>query len=142
VTGSTQFGINLSNNFRRTLKRLAKVCYKSEKEKQLFITCLQEIYRNLEIQPDDPPDFSSVTCHWLRGVVHQEECELRKLFFSMPGRSGASGEGRILYIVDNLNREVELQWVYTHDQYKKQPPYDALREVVLEWMNSRSELRS
>lgn len=142
MTGSTHFGISLSDNFARTVKRLAKSCYKSEKEKQLFRACLEEIYQSLKIRPDNPPDFYSVTCQWLRGLSYQDGCELRKLFFSMPGRSGASGEGRLLYIVDNFNNSVVLQWIYTHEQYKKQPPYNALKEVVLEWINSRSELRS
>lgn len=132
MIGSTHFGISLSDNFKRSVKKLAKACYKSEKEKQLFVTCLEEIYQNLKIKPDDPPGFYSVTCQWLRGVAHQDGCELRKLFFSMPARSGASGEGRLLYIVDNFNNDIALQWLYTHEQYKKQPPYDALKEVVLE----------
>jgi hypothetical protein len=57
---------------------------------------------------------------------------LRKLKFTMPGLKGASGLGRLLYIVDEQRKEIHLLWIYTHQEFSKQPPTKDLKKAAKE----------
>ncbi len=55
---------------------------------------------------------------------------LRKFKLPMPGVKGASARGRLLYIVDRQAREIYLLWIYTHQEFIKQPPTTDLKKAV------------
>jgi len=50
----------------------------------------------------------------------------------MPGLEGASGLGRLLYIVDEQRKKVHLVWVYTHHEFSKQPPTKDIKKAAKE----------
>lgn len=123
------FGIKYSIKFESTYKRILRAHYRhrpddAEAFEELFDT-LEEV---LAVDPYPPV---SVGVPW-PGKFGRSDWDLCKCKFQMPGLGGASGEGRLLYLVDQQAKVVCLLWVYTHEEHRIQPPTKELRQVVRE----------
>lgn len=136
MSGSTQFEIKLSEKFQRTLERIVKKCCQSKAERQKLKKYLVELWDKLATAD---PELKSVRCPWIKKIPQPEYVELRKLKFKVPNRKGASGEGRILYLLDHKNLQVIMLWIYTHEEYKVQPPPKDLKEAIVNWAMIRAE---
>lgn len=121
-TGSLSYRIVPSDRFTRDLKALAKT-YKGQSDRRAFNDQMVEIVRGLTQNPR--PDLKSRPEPW-PGKTRSLDWEFRKLVFTLPKRQGASGQGRLMYLVNEQDRLIVLVWVYTHEQFPKRPPDQSL----------------
>jgi hypothetical protein len=75
-----------------------------------------------------------------KGVSLAEPYEFRKLTFAVPGKAGASGEGRLMYLLDEENFKMLLVWIYTHAEFKKRPPDQELKQLLQNLMDDDCEI--
>ena len=62
-----------------------------------------------------------------------DKCQLRKQKWArLPSLSGAARLGRLIYLVDNETKIINLVWIYTHKEYEKQPPDRELHKAIKE----------
>lgn len=139
MTGSPTFRISPSDKFTRSYKELRKRYYKGDKAKQTFQDWITQIVTNLSTNPQMPGTFLE---SWPRGMGQPEEWEFRKLYFDMPNLRGASGEGRLMYLVNRNQNLIKLVWIYTHEEFEKRPPDKNLKQLLQELVESLSEERS
>jgi mRNA-degrading endonuclease YafQ of YafQ-DinJ toxin-antitoxin module len=124
--GFLVFSIQLSSKFERSAKVLKK-SFKSKRQEKAFVDCVTAIVHSLV---QEPRDSDSRLEPIPKGVVLPKNCEFRKLVFQVPGRSGAAGEGRLIYWVSYENNLITLLWIYTHDEFKGRPADQDLRIVI------------
>ncbi len=43
---------------------------------------------------------------------------------------GASGQIRIMYLVNEIERIIKLLWIYNHQQFQKRPPDKDIRAFI------------
>ncbi len=130
------FRINPSDKFKRSYKELLKRYYKGEKAKKSFQECIAQIVTNLSNDPFLPNSFAE---GWPGNLRKPEEREFRKYYFDRPGLRGASGQGRIMYLVDRTQSVIDLAWIYTHSEFPKRPPDKNLKQLLVELMESQQE---
>jgi hypothetical protein len=123
-----------SGKFERTVKSLKKG-YKSKQDAQTFVGVVTNIVQGLTITPR--PDSSRLES-WPSNL-RSDEWEFRKLVFILPGRKGASGEGRLMYLIDDARKLIQLIWIYTHEEFKKRPPDKDLKGIMQELLDGESE---
>lgn len=124
--GSQPYKIILSAKFERSTKTLKK-SYKSDRETQNFIKAITSIVTQLL---ENPRPETSRPEPIPKGIDLQNEWEFRKLFFSIPHRSGASGEGRLMYLINPSQFIVKLVWLYTHAEFKGRPADKDLKQIL------------
>ena len=119
MTGSTEYSIvwttKTTKKYERTLKKLAKL-YKGKSDRQVFKQFVSEqLQDRLCFDPYLPQSRSEPLPS---NVILPEGLEFRKMTFKMqPRRGGASGEGRLMYLVDSQQYRIILFWIYNHDQF-------------------------
>jgi mRNA-degrading endonuclease RelE of RelBE toxin-antitoxin system len=121
VTGSTPFSIEASENFRRSFKKLAKVHGAS------FVKLIEEVLEGL-IEDQYPissrqeplPGKLQLSENW---TFHKLELKISK---------GASGQIRLMYLVNSTTHIVQLVWIYSHEQFAKRPVDKDLKSVIRE----------
>lgn len=123
--GSPNYKVAASAKFTRTIKILKK-SYKSKREATAFVDCIGTIVETLTQQPR--PDGSRLE-PWPVNLQYPE-WEFRKLVFPVPGRKGASGEGRLMYLINAEQQTIQLVWLYTHEKYDKRPPDKDLKTLL------------
>ncbi len=136
MSGSATFRINPSDKFKRSYKELLKRHYKGEKAKQAFEECVAQIVRDLSNNPFLAGSFAEGLPGGLR---ISEEWEFRKYYFDMPKLRGASGEGRLMYLVNRSQGVIKLVWIYTHSEFEKRPPDKTLKQLMQDLMESQAE---
>ena len=129
--GSPRYRVVPSDKFTRALKTLKK-SYKSQRETKVFTDVIGDIVKALTHQPR--PDSSRLE-PWPANLNSPDDCEFRKLVFSVPGRKGASGEGRLMYLVNDQRLIIQLVWLYTHEEFKKRPPDKDLKTLMRELLD-------
>lgn len=130
--GSPVFRVIASHKFTRTVKNLKKG-YKSKRSEQEFVDCIAGI---VEFLTQDPrPDSSRLEP--LPKGVDILNWEFRKLMFALPERSGASGEGRLMYLVNYGECLIKLVWIYTHEEFKGRPPEKDLKQMLQELLEEQ-----
>ncbi|MEM9121024.1 MAG: type II toxin-antitoxin system RelE/ParE family toxin [Cyanobacteria bacterium P01_F01_bin.56] len=129
--GSPRYRVIPSDKFARALKTLKK-SYKSKREAQAFADAIGDIVDNLIDQPR--PDSSRLE-PWPANLASPNDWEFRKLVFPIPARKGASGEGRLMYLVNDQRLLVRLVWLYTHEEFKKRPPEKDLKTLMRELLD-------
>lgn len=134
MTGSPKFLIKPFSKFTRSYKELLKRYYKGDRAKQAFIEYVAKIAENLS---NDPFLADSFTESSPGGLQIPEEWEFRKYYFDMPSLRGASGEGRLMYLVNRSQSVIWLLWVYTHSEYEKRPPEKNLKQLIQELIESQ-----
>lgn len=135
MTGSPKFLKVPARNFERSLRRLIKR-YKGSREKQAFIVFISQLVDEL----CDEPHSSNSAPEPIPGKMPlQEELEFRKLRFAMPGLRGASGQGRLMYLINSTQRKIILVWIYTHEEFEGRPDDKSLKVSLQDAMASLGE---
>ena len=121
MTGSTLFSIEKSLCFERSFKKLAKVHGKA------FVVHIAEVLESLIENPypqssrrEPLPSRLQLPEGW---TFHKLEIWVAK---------GASGQVRLMYLVNEESLTIELVWIYSHDQFKKRPAEADLKAVLRE----------
>ena len=120
------FSVQPSSKFERSAKVLKK-SFKSKHQEQAFVDCVTAIVRSLVEEPRDPDSRLEPIP---KGLDLPGNCEFRKLVFQVPGKSGAAGEGRLIYWVSYESHLIKLLWIYTHEDFKGRPADQDLRQVL------------
>jgi mRNA-degrading endonuclease YafQ of YafQ-DinJ toxin-antitoxin module len=121
VTGSTPFLIEESDNFKRSFKKLVKV------HKTRFV---ELIAKTLEDLIDNQYPNSSRSEPLPAKIQLPEGWTFHKLEIWFA--KGASGQIRLMYLVNASSRTIRLVWVYSHEQFAKRPVDDDLKSVIRE----------
>ncbi|NET39624.1 MAG: hypothetical protein F6K19_47965 [Cyanothece sp. SIO1E1] len=129
--GSPRYRVVPSDKFVRALETLKK-SYKSKREAQAFTDAIGDIVEALTHQPRLD---SSRLEPWPANLNSPEDWEFRKLVFPVPRRKGASGEGRLMYLVNDQCLIIRLVWLYTHEEFKKRPPDKDLKTLMRELLD-------
>jgi mRNA-degrading endonuclease RelE of RelBE toxin-antitoxin system len=121
VTGLTPFSIEESDNFKRSFKKLAKV------HKNSFV---ELIAKTLEGLIDDQyPNNSRLEP--LPGKIQLPEgWTFHKLEIWVS--KGASGQIRLMYLVNATTYTIKLVWIYSHEQFAKRPADADLKSAIRE----------
>lgn len=121
MTGLTPFSIEYSDNFKRSFKKLAKALGTN------FIERLTEVIENLT---DDPYPINSRQ-EPLPGKINLlPEWKFHKLELKIS--KGASGQVRLMYLVNATDFVIRLVWIYNHEQFAKRPPDKELKSIIQE----------
>ena len=119
MAGSTPFSIKHTENFKRSFKRLAKN-YKTN-----FVDRVEDVLENLidDQYPlssrDEPlPGNIRLTEGW---TFHKLEIRVGK---------GASGQIRLMYLINATTCTIKLVWIYSHEQFAKRPADKDLKNVI------------
>ena len=110
MTGSNPFLIKKTGNFKRTLKKLVKA-YGDD-----FIDIVAEILEGL-IEEQYP--INSRQEPLPKKLQLPEGSTFYKLEFKYG--KGASGQIRLMYLVNDIDCVIKLIWIYNHEQFVKRP---------------------
>jgi hypothetical protein len=111
VTGLFPFQIEASSKFQRSYKLLLKRHCKGDRQKETFIDTISELINRLASNPY----LSDANLEPLpKGLVISDSWKFYKLRFRMPSLAGASGQGRLMYLVSQNQKIIKLAWIYTH----------------------------
>jgi hypothetical protein len=121
MTGSTPFSLEKSANFGRSFKKLVKA-YKID-----IIAIVGDCLESLLVNPyppvsrDEPlPKKTNLPQGW---TFHKLELRVGK---------GASGQIRIMYLVNDELAIVKPLWIYSHEQFTKRPPDSDIDSAIKE----------
>ncbi|MGB3297889.1 MAG: type II toxin-antitoxin system RelE/ParE family toxin [Phormidesmis sp.] len=128
--GSPNYEVSLSPKFARAIKVLKKK-YKSKREAKAFVEAISDIVEELAQFPEPKESRQEP---WPSNLNYAE-WNLRKLTFPLPGRSGAVGQGRLIYLVNDQLRIIHLLWPYTHEEFDKRPPDKDLKSLIQEFID-------
>lgn len=121
MAGSTPFSIEESENFKRSFKKLAKVHGAG------FVELVAEILEDL-IEDQCPINSRNEP---LPGKIHLPKgWTFHKLEFRVS--KGASGQIRLMYLVNSAAYVIKLVWIYSHEQFAKRPADKDLKSVIRE----------
>lgn len=135
MTGSQKFLKVPTRNFERWLKKLFKR-YKGSRDQQAFQVFIAQLIDGLCL---DPRPSNSAFEPIPGKLALPKELEFRKLRFAMPNLRGASGQGRLIYLIDSVQNAIVLVWIYTHEEFEGRPDEKSLTSVLLEAVNSSPE---
>jgi mRNA-degrading endonuclease YafQ of YafQ-DinJ toxin-antitoxin module len=121
VTGSNPFSIEESDNFRRSFKKLAKALGSD------FVELLAEVLENLI---DDPYPINSRNEPLPAKIQLPEGWTFHKL--ELKTGKGASGQVRLMYLVNTIDYVIKLVWIYNHEQFAKRPAEKDLKSIIKE----------
>ncbi|MBD2097121.1 hypothetical protein H6F90_18640 [Trichocoleus sp. FACHB-591] len=121
MTGSTPFSIEKSENFARSLKKLSKA-YNKE-----FIEIVVNILEGLIDAPYPP---SSRDEPLPSKIKLPEGWTFHKLEFRCS--KGASGQIRLMYLVNEEVSVIKPLWIYSHEQFVKRPPDKDIKNSIQE----------
>lgn len=125
MTGSTPFSIEASENFVRSLKKLSKAYNKGFRE------IIAELLEGLMDEPyppnsrDEPlPSKMKLAEGW---TLHKLDLKVSK---------GASGQIRLMYLVNESIAVIKPLWIYSHEQFVKRPPDKDIKSAIQEALES------
>lgn len=121
MTGSPPFSIEESDNFRRSFRKLTKV------HKGGFV---ELIAKALEDLIDDQYPNNSRQEPLPGKVELPEGWTFHKLELRVA--KGASGQIRLMYLVNATTCTIRLVWIYSHEQFAKRPTDIDLKNVIKE----------
>ena len=121
MTGSTPFSIEASDNFKRSFKKLAKV------HRDSFVALMTKTLQDLidDQYPNNSrneplPGKTQLLEGW---TFHKLEIRFSK---------GASGQIRLMYLVNATTCTIRLVWIYSHEQFAKRPADADLKSIIRE----------
>lgn len=124
MTGSPPFSIEESDNFRRSFRKLAKV------HKGGFVELIAKALEDL-IEDQYPNNSRQEP---LPGKVELPEgWTFHKLELRVA--KGASGQIRLMYLVNATTCTIRLIWIYSHEQFAKRPTDADLKSVIRETLD-------
>jgi mRNA-degrading endonuclease YafQ of YafQ-DinJ toxin-antitoxin module len=121
VTGSTPFLIEDSDNFNRSFKKLVKV------HREQLITLIEQ---TLEALIEDQYPLNSRQEPLPSKIDLPDEWTFHKL--ELRFARGASGQIRLMYLVNLTTCTIKLVWIYSHEQFSKRPADVDLKNVIKE----------
>ncbi|TVQ16049.1 MAG: hypothetical protein EA367_21185 [Leptolyngbya sp. DLM2.Bin15] len=121
MTGSIPFSIEETDNFRRSFKKLVKI------HKNNFV---ELIAKTLEDLIDDQYPNNSRSEPLPGKIQLPEGWTFHKLEIRVS--KGASGQVRLMYLVNASSYTIKLVWIYSHEQFAKRPADADLKSVVRE----------
>lgn len=125
MTGSNPFSIESSQKFQRSFKALAK------KRGKDFLDLITKILEDLA-ENHYPQD--SQQQRLPKKALLPEGWTFHKL--AVRFASGASGQIRLMYLVDPVACKIRLVWIYSHEEFEKRPPdkdiTSVLKDVLLD----------
>jgi mRNA-degrading endonuclease RelE of RelBE toxin-antitoxin system len=119
VTGLPRFSIEKADSFARSFKKLAKTQGKQFLE--LVANALEELIINpypLKAREEPLPGRMQLPEGW---KFHKLEIWAGK---------GASGQIRLMYLVNDSESVIKLLWIYSHEQFAKRPADKDLITVI------------
>lgn len=119
MTGSNPFSIEKTDNFIRTFKKLLKV-YGND-----FFDIVAEILENL-IEEQYPRNSRQEPLP--KRLQLPEDWTFNKLEFKYG--KGASGQIRLMYLVNDIDCVIKLMWIYNHEQFAKRPSDKELKGII------------
>ncbi len=132
MTGLFPFQIEASSKFQRSYKLLLKRHCKSERQKESLINAISEIVNRLAVDPY-LPDASPES--FPKSLNVADDWKFYKLRFRMQNLTGASGQGRLMYLVSQNQKIIKLAWIYTHAEYEKRPEDRELKDLLREMLD-------
>jgi mRNA-degrading endonuclease YafQ of YafQ-DinJ toxin-antitoxin module len=121
MSGSTPFSIEASDNFNRSFKKFAKIHGAS------FVEIISKVLEEL-IDYQYPNNSRNEP---LPGKIKlPEEWTFHKIDFRIA--KGASGQIRLMYLVNATTCIIKLVWIYSHEQFSKRPADADLKSVLRE----------
>ncbi len=123
MTGSLPYSLKSLDNFESSFKKLGK-SYKSKTQREGFITVIEQAIENLTTNPY-PTDSRSEP---LIGIAFPSSFRFCKLVIVVA--KGASGQIRLMYLVNEESKEIFLLWIYSHEMFAKRPPDKDLRNLI------------
>ncbi len=137
MNGSSEFQIKLLENFEREQKKLIRDRYRKKPSAAAkFTELIQQFIIILSANPRPRPPLGHLE-PWPKGT-NCAGWELWKLEFKMPTLRGAAGQGRLIYLINTVQKQVVLVWIYTHAEFEKRPPDKSLKrllEEIIEFSN-------
>lgn len=121
MTGSNPFLIEKSDNFKRSFKKIVKALGDD------FVELVTEV---LETLIEDQYPINSRQEPLPAKIQLPEEWTFHKLEFKFG--KGASGQIRLMYLVNSTDCLIYLVWIYNHEQYAKRPADADLKSVIKE----------
>lgn len=121
MPGSTPFLIEETENFKRSFKKLAKTHGAG------FVGLIAE---NLAALTEDQYPPNSRKEPLPRSIQLPEEWTFHKLEIRVS--KGASGQIRLMYLVNTTDRVIRPAWIYSHEQFAKRPADKDLKSVIRE----------
>ncbi|BAY33095.1 hypothetical protein NIES2107_49900 [Nostoc carneum NIES-2107] len=121
MTGLNPFSIEESDNFRRSFKKLAKALGSD------FVDLLGEVLEGLI---DDPYPINSRNEPLPAKIQLPEGWTFHKL--ELKTGKGASGQVRLMYLVNTIDYVIKLVWIYNHEQFAKRPAEKDLKSIIKE----------
>lgn len=126
MTGSNLFLIEESDNFKSSFKKLVK-SYKSKSQQQQFIEFISSCLEELILNPHPP---QSRTEPLPSGIKLPVNWRFYKLVVIVA--KGASGQIRLIYLVNETSRIIKPLWIYNHQQFAKRPPDKDIAKALKE----------
>lgn len=116
MAGSNPFLIEETGKFKRSFKQIASSTLKNELAKYFKDLTLNPYPTNSREEPK--PGGYSIPPNWT----------FHKLAFKI-GR-GASGQIRLMYLVNEKERIIKPVWIYNHEQFPKRPSEKELKNIL------------
>jgi mRNA-degrading endonuclease RelE of RelBE toxin-antitoxin system len=121
VSGSNPFLIKPADQFNCSFKKLSKA-YRSD-----FVDKIAAILESLILEPLPT---NSRREPLPSNLQLPEGWTFHKIAFKYS--RGASGQIRIIYLLDRSNLTIMLLWIYTHEQFSGRPPDRDLKSLIRE----------
>lgn len=136
MNDSGKFQIKLLTNFEKTQQKLLRDRYrKNPTGKAEFVALIEKFIKILSVEPRPRPPLGHLE-QWPKGTS-RDGWELWKLEFKMPQiPSGEAGQGRLIYLINFIEKKVGFIWIYTHAEFEKRPPDNNLKHLLLEIMDN------
>jgi hypothetical protein len=125
VDGLPTYQTEATDKFQRQYKALKK-SYKSGREGDDLVSAITGLVDTLAVDPECNGTYLEP---WPARSA-KEGWEFRKYYFKVPHRQGASGEGRLMYFVNEDQKLIILALLYTHDQYEGRPPNSEINAII------------
>lgn len=122
MTGSTPFSIEPSDNFERSFKKLAKIHNKGN-----FAEIIGKSLEQL-VEEQYPPNSRQEPLP--SNLKLSENWTFHKLTIKIS--KGASGQIRLMYLVNKNLCIIRLVWLYSHEQFSTRPKDKELKSIIEE----------
>ena len=133
------YRVNLLPHYERTYEKLVKAHYRRNlKGKKQFDELLETIYTVLAYAPrENPPRAREVTTDIQKlepepwpANAQRGDWEFWKFYFRAPELEGLARFGRVMYLISEDHKVVQLFWIYTHAEYPKRPSDVEISRII------------
>ena len=124
MAGSSPFSIKESDKFNRSFKKLAKIHGSN------FIELVAKVLEDLT-EDQYPPNSRNEPLP--AKIRLPEGWTFHKLALRIS--QGASGQIRLMYLVDTIGCVIIPAWIYSHEEFVKRPADKDLKSIINEIIN-------